>query len=825
MWGKQKEKEQWIVCYDIENSVIYEVYDDTDEGYERTPQTVELRKLICKKLNQADDKYIDRDNAEKAQAILDTITKKTGLNFVLAPMTHKYLSNYYIYNNTTKKITSEFARTPEEDCKIMSKIIGWWKNGDDVMFTAHNLDYEYGFIRYNTTMLQTLLSLSKEHSIIANGTHDIKSIEFVDGVVINSKRGGTYIPNPHKFIIRDSLLMTNKSIKNLGKAYKLPKLDYDYEVTRTDPNSLEEADYTYNQRDNEIALRAILEIQAQNPLYQDITKLPMSATQHSRTTCRCNPAVNLEKGDKDLEELHRSLSKTYNMPNAKLFAKFFNASGGGLIGVNPEETYKWHDGVYSFDIKSAHPSQAFNKRFPMGEKTEEVPFEKYAEVIKELKSKSAMLQMFPKEFYNTFNPSFDYLLCVELKGVSERNIHGNIINSLGSGIARNNARENEINTRQAYNINPISKHGKTRYSDSYTKWFYGVDLIYHLSFYDIDEIIIHECYKYPLANADEYIMKKFEFYGSAKEEYKMFANKAKELDFETIKEIVENSNAEEYTKTALSADNYVEFLAGELLRIKGIFNGIFGQEYQNPVHDDMIFTDDFEIIKDKHQNYEESISRTSVHYCVGAYIAMWTRFELACMMWHVINNGGSIFYWATDSVKCSGVPESIFDDWCYGHTSLYYQRNKWNFGAVDCENKGNPMSFFTPETLKHIDISVNKKYKEKLGDRISVGFTVSGFKADIYLKDFLDEWTVRTDENKNIISEGKAYTPENIEEAKVLLAKYFEPQIIPPEKTGKLVRDRRFAGIETALGQVNFGALQPIGYNLGGYNCEDDIIF
>ena len=63
------------------------------------------------------------------------------------------------------------------------------------------------------------------------------------------------------------------------------------------------------------------------------------------------------------------------------------------------------------------------------------------------------------------------------------------------------------------------------------------------------------------------------------------------------------------------------------------------------------------------------------------------------------------------------------------------------------------------------------------------------------------------------------------ETSETLLAKYFEPQIIPPEKTGKLVRDRRFAGIETALGQVNFGALQPIGYNLGGYNCEDNTIF
>lgn len=825
MWGKH-EKEQFIVCYDIENSVIYEVYDDTEEGYERTEQTKELRMTICRKLGQSELRFIDRENKDRAQAILSAIMGKTGLHFVLAPMTHKYLSNYYIYNNSTKKITSRFARTPEEDNEIMQEIIGWWKRGDDVLFTAHNLDYEYSFIRFNTILLQTLLRTAKDCTIIANGTHDIKSIEFVDGKPMRGKNGKPFIADPHKFLIRDSFLMTGKSIKNLGKAYKLPKLDYDYEVTRIDPESLVDEDFTYNQRDNEIALRAILEIQAQNPLYEDITKLPMSATQHSRTTCRCNPAVNIEKGDSDLEEMHIKMSQIFNMPNAELFAKFFNASGGGLIGVNPEETYKWHEGVFSFDIKSAHPSQAFNKRFPRGKFTEKVNPEEFEKVIAEIKSKSQMMMMFPKQFYNTFNPAYDYLMCVELVGVHEKNIHGNIINSLGTGIARDGKRENEVNTRQAHNVHPVSKYGKTRHSESYTKWFYGIDLIYHLTFYNVDKIIIHECYKYPLGNCDEYIMKKFEFYGGAKEEYKMFTKVSEKEGFETVKEIVMNSNAEAYTKQALSADNYVEFLACELLRIKGIFNGIFGQEYQNPVHDDMVFTEDFEIVKAAHQNYEENIAKTSVHYCVGAYIAMWTRFELACMMWYVMNNGGSIFYWATDSVKCNGVPENLFEDWCYGHTSLYYSRNIWNFGAVDCENAGNPMWFFTPETLKHLDIckDTNKDHLEKCGERVAIHYTVSGFKADVYLSDFLNEWCVKLDENKNVVCSGKEFCEKNVREAANILAEYFMPQIVPPEKTGKLVRDRRYAGAETPLGQVNFGALQPIGYNLGGFNSDDNEI-
>ena len=45
------------------------------------------------------------------------------------------------------------------------------------------------------------------------------------------------------------------------------------------------------------------------------------------------------------------------------------------------------------------------------------------------------------------------------------------------------------------------------------------------------------------------------------------------------------------------------------------------------------------------------------------------------------------------------------------------------------------------------------------------------------------------------------------------LTKKLTPQLIPPELTGKLVRNRRFAGIKSELGQVNFGALEPIEYN------------
>lgn len=824
--------EQYIVCYDIENSVIYDVAEDidgkeiSDDYYETlaidlldrelTPQlkhigrgkgTEKLKQYICKELGQTETRYIDRENVKEAEKIIQAFNEEHNANIILIPLTHKYLSNFYIYDNKTKKINSIFCTTPEEDNKIFRKLYRMFEAGADILFTAHNLDYEYSYIRYNTNLLQLITDLdeNKQVTVIANGTYDIKSIEAIKGVT--DPKNGKYYIAPCRFLIRDSLLMTGKSIKNLGEAYKLPKLEYNYDTTRTDPEQLTDLDRAYNQRDNEIALRAILEIQQQQDIYKDITQLPMSATQHSRNTCKLNYDVNLPQPNREeryntLEKRHNALSFMFNMPSEDLFQKFFNASGGGLIGVNPLECDKWHSNVHSFDIKSAHPSQAFNKLFPQGDKTEAIPTEKYCGVIRELKGISEIMMKNPKFLYNDYTGYHDYLLLIKFTGLREKNINGNVINSLGAGKAALGTARSEKLQRQAYNLNGVNEYGKCRKSDEYIKWLYGIDLVYHMTFYDYDKIEILEGYVYPLANCDEYILRKFEYYGANKELYKSFTKQAKKLPYADLLKNIQDSSAEEYTKRAITEDNYTEFLDGELLRIKGVFNGIFGQEYQAPIHDDMYInkSDWYSIQVEGQQDYNESIERTKIHYCTGAYIAAWTRFELACMIWYAINNGGKLFYWATDSLKGNGISEDLYKDWCYGHTTAAYKRNTFNFGAVDCETAGNPLEFFTTETLKHIDLC-----RAKDPEKLHIGYTISGFKAGVYLHDFLKKW------------EGVDYTKENIEQVKKELADLFKPHIIPAEQTGKLVRDRSYSGFTTPLGQRNFGVLLPMEYNLGRF--------
>ena len=824
--------EQYIVCYDIENSVIYDVAEDidgkaiNDEYYEtlaidlldrellpqlkhigRGKGTEKLKEYICKSLGQSETRYIDRDNITEAQKIIDAFNEEHKTNIILVPLTHKYLSNFYIYDCKKKKINSVFCYTPDDDNKVFKKLYRMFKAGADILFTAHNLDYEYSYIRYNTNLLKLITDIeeNKQLTIIANGTHDIKSIEAMTGIK-DSKNEKNYIATC-KFLIRDSLLMTGKSIRNLGEAYKLPKLQYDYEMTRTDPEQLTDLDRAYNQRDNEIALKAILEIQQQQEIYKDITQLPMSATQHSRNTCKLNYNVNIPQPQRQeryntLEKKHNGISYMFNMPNEDLFQKFFNASGGGLIGVNPLECDKWQSGVHSFDIKSAHPSQAFNKLFPQGDKTEALPSEKYNDVLKELKGISEIMMQNPKFLYNDFTGFHDYLLLIRFTNLREKNIKGNIINSLGAGKAALGTARSEKLQRQAYNLNGVNQYGKCRKSEQYIKWVYGIDLIYHLTFYDYDNIEILEGYVYPLVNCDEYILRKFEYYGANKELYKGFTKQAKKVSYDELCNNIQNSTAEDYTKNAITKDNYIDFLDGELLRIKGVFNGIFGQEYQSPIHDDMEINihDWYSIIAKDSQCYDDVISKSKIHYCTGAYIAAWTRFELACMIWHCINNGGKIFYFATDSIKANNIQDDLFNNWCYGHTTQAYTRNVFNFGAVDCETAGNPLEFMTTETLKHIDICRGKD-----PEKLHIGYTISGFKAGVYLHDFLEKW------------EGVPSTEDNVYSVKQELSRLFKPHIIPAEQTGKLVRDRSYSGFITPLGQRNFGALLPMEYNLGRY--------
>lgn len=866
---------QYIVNFDIENSKIYDIVPENIEWKKLDKKELDglretwgkIRQCIAHKIGQSETRFIYEENLSEAMGILQQINERfDGDDLILVPLTHKYLSNYLIYEVQEtpldrvsvdgKIIQSLFAYTPQDDLKIMQSLIELWKQGNDVIFCAHNLDYEYRYIATNTPdFLKTLTETATVYKIIADKTSSIKSLEFVIGDKALTKAGKEKIENAHKFIIRDTWLMSGmRSIKDLGAAYGLPKLDYEYDFTRLTKDDLTEHDYEYNQRDNEVALSFLLDLMRQNGDYTDITKLPVSATQHYKNLCRKDPAINTEKimvrknksGETKEKKVtlaynHKRLAKNYNMPTAYLHTCFFNASGGGIVGVNPETTNTWFPGCHSFDISSAHPSQVFNRKFPDGKHTRKLSVDECKHVAEMMKACARAIQENPRDMYNYYSAGKDWLLHVKLVHPKEKKLkNGNIVNCLGTGNvtldnsdfivdgikATRQAETRSIIKREQDKEHRYFKYGKVRECVSYCKWFYGIDLMYVLSFYDCEAVIIDEGYEYPLINVDQYTLNKFLKYASLKDEYKRFVKIGKNSGYaalhEEVRQSVEKGIAQEYTLETLGihTDDYNEFMANELLRIKAIFNGLFGIEYQNPVHYEMGFTEEYDILPTgKVPDYNECIGNTSTHYCVGAYIAAWSRFELACMLHYAINEGATVLYWATDSIKCYGVSDRLFDNWytVLKNYSTYGKLNKWDFGKVDCETAGHACDMYVIETLKYIAVTYNSSAAvlDNIGKRIDIKYTISGFRAGFYLKKIIDKWCVKV-HGSEIISRGKEYTPENVEIIKKILAYKFKPHIIPPEQTGKLAPDYSFKGYPTPLGQINFSPLVYMPYNLGG---------
>lgn len=94
--------------------------------------------------------------------------------------------------------------------------------------------------------------------------------------------------------LRDSYILLDKSIAELGEELGLPKLDYDYQKERFSTTRLEPRDYDYNWRDVEIQLTALLDL-IQTDLYIDTpADIPLTATGRTRKYNRYDFRVNDE---------------------------------------------------------------------------------------------------------------------------------------------------------------------------------------------------------------------------------------------------------------------------------------------------------------------------------------------------------------------------------------------------------------------------------------------------------------------------------------------------------------------------------------------------
>ena len=176
----------------------------------------------------------------------------------------------------------------------------------------------------------------------------------------------------------------------------------------------------------------------------------------------------------------------------------------------------------------------YNKYFPKGNSIKELTNVNDKEyILNKLTKYSKMMMECPQKFYNNFLPECDYLLLVKFENLKARRLpNDNIILSLGSGKSMQSDGDNEITNRQANNFKAHTINGKTYKSKSYTKWLYGLDLIYHLTFYEFKNITIERAYKYIMIPCDEYIISKCNYYVKFKEKYKYFTKYCRKHNFD-----------------------------------------------------------------------------------------------------------------------------------------------------------------------------------------------------------------------------------------------------------------------------------------------------
>ena len=147
-------RKQYIICYDIENSQIYDIfyYFYNHDEYVKCPKFQHyFNDYIGNK-----EIYLTNEYLERSKKLIDWYNKYNRLDkshYQIVANTHKYLGSLYMYDCTNCKIDSIFTFEPYTDDMEFNKIIGLWENDCDILFTAHNLDYEYSYIRYNTNLL------------------------------------------------------------------------------------------------------------------------------------------------------------------------------------------------------------------------------------------------------------------------------------------------------------------------------------------------------------------------------------------------------------------------------------------------------------------------------------------------------------------------------------------------------------------------------------------------------------------------------------------------------------------------------------------------
>ena len=117
-------RKQYIICYDIENSQIYDIfyYFYNRDEYVKCPK---FQHYFNDYIGN-NEIYLTNEYLERSKKLIDWYNKYNGLDkshYQIVANTHKYLGNLYIYDCANCKIDSIFTFEPYTDNIEFNKII------------------------------------------------------------------------------------------------------------------------------------------------------------------------------------------------------------------------------------------------------------------------------------------------------------------------------------------------------------------------------------------------------------------------------------------------------------------------------------------------------------------------------------------------------------------------------------------------------------------------------------------------------------------------------------------------------------------------------
>lgn len=382
-------------------------------------------------------------------------------------------------------------------------------------------------------------------------------------------------------------------------------------------------------------------------------------------------------------------------------------AGGGLVGINPffafkkikqvgsdvvveDKVYK-NSEIYHCDLISAHPSQVNKRYFPAHDAVPATDEEKKKalECLKHMDWKNLVKS--PEKPFTTIvnykphesNYFYSGFARFTLKNVKLRGQNGNAVPAIPD--VKETAQYSGVRDRD-YVLKTIdacydtskqsmldefkqvtkkfSHRNKIYWAEEMTVPCTFEDLCIFQMFYDFEIADAEDMHIYRMQKVEGYVWYIFKLYGRRKQTYKHIEEMAKAYKngknnvtkqdvLDLLDKSVDDILPSDYAYMTAHPDDY-KYAHKQTQKVKGVFNGIYGQLYQSPIHEQIELILDGKSLTENVINKEDFRPSKNRNYLTGMYIAQWSRVDLALHLKYCIDNGCTVLYWATDSIYFVG---------------------------------------------------------------------------------------------------------------------------------------------------------------------------